>query len=484
MSSRAASPFSPRTALALVLVGALAFVALLWTIGSGMADGEPKALGGHAGGKGLNGYSALYQYLEARNFTVSKVQSRGALGRGGVLVLTPSHQTEIKEIAQVVASHRFVGPTVLIMPKWLAVPLPKRLNPKIKDGFVVLAEPMVPDWKGFHDEIGLDLGPLGQDSAPKEWRGFGLAAAMPDARQVIWARGGRLVPLIEAGPKDRLLAGYLADGGDYPGLREEALAAEPEPLVEEGPDADSSADGEAPVMDPDAIDAGVEAMPVEELQAAAPAPLPIDIQPAENYEDAYPLILVFDADLFNNYGMARMPNALMAERLINAALDGEDRQVVFDLTLAGYARSENLLELAFTPPFLAATLCLLLAAAVALWRAYFRFGPALITGRSLAFGKRALVANAAGLLRRAKRLHLVGAPYADAARERMVRALALPHRLDAAAAELAIDRALAARDPAAVPFSEAAGALRTAKGPRDMLRAAQVLHSLERILTR
>lgn len=479
MSARRAGPFSPRTALALVLVGALAFVALLWSIGSGMADPEPKAFGAHAGGKGLNGYSALYQYLEARGFAVSKVQSRGALKRGGLLVLTPAHETSIEEIEQVVNDHRWVGPTVLIMPKWLAVQIPRRLSPKAKDGFVQLLAPQLPNWKGFHDEIGVEGAPLGKRPGEAQWLGFGHSARMADPAQVFSARGKGLVPLVETAAGGRLLIGYLADGGDYPALRSEALAPEPE----------TEAEAEAPydAAQPEEYETPVPvAEPVEPVEAASPVPPPVAVNPPAqaNYEDAYPLVLVFEPDLLNNYGMAHQENALMAEALVLAALDGENRQVVFDLTLAGYGRSENLLELAFTPPFLAATLCLLLAAAVALWRAYFRFGPPLIAERSLAFGKRALVGNAAGLLRRARRLHLVGAPYADAARERLARALALPPRLAPEATELAIDRALKARDPAATPFSEAAANLRMAKGPRAMLRAAQTLHSLERILTR
>ncbi|MEY4953268.1 MAG: hypothetical protein RL299_1692 [Pseudomonadota bacterium] len=481
MSTRRASPFSPRTVLGLVVVGALAFVALLWSIGAGMADSEPRAFGGHAGGKGLNGYSALYQYLDARGFAVSKVQSRPALKQPGLVVLTPTHETKIKEIADTVEARRFIGPTVVIMPKWRAMPIPRQLSPKAKDGFVMLVEPEVPDWKGFHDEITVNLDAQGENDTAKRWFGFGSNALLADPKNVISANGGRLVPLVETGTSARTLVGYLADGGDYPALRADALTAEPDP-PETGLE-DYPAEDEPVADDPEAVQS-VE-LP-QEVQAAAPAPPPaaINLTPTKDYTDAYPLVLVFEADLFNNYGMARQPNALMAERLMLAALDGEERKIAFDLTLAGYGRSQNLLELAFTPPFLAATLCLLLAALVAGWRAYFRFGPPLIAARSLAFGKRALVGNSAGLLRRAKRLHLARAPYADAARERLVKALALPQRLDAQAAELAIDRALAARDPAATPFSQAAAALRSAKGPRDMLRAAQTLHSLERILTR
>ena len=488
MSTRRASPFSPRTVLGLVVVGALAFVALLWSIGAGMADSEPRAFGGHAGGKGLNGYSALYQYLDARGFAVSKVQSRPALKQPGLVVLTPTHETKIKEIADTVEARRFIGPTVVIMPKWRAAQIPRQLSPKAKDGFVALIEADVPDWKGFHDEITVNLDAQGENDTAKRWFGFGSNAPLADPKNVISANGGRLVPLVETGTSARTLVGYLADGGDYPALRADALTAEPDP-PENGLE-DYPAEDEPVAIEPEAI----EAPQTVEAARRTPPPPPepanpgaednINLTIGKDYTDAYPLVLVFEADLFNNYGMARQPNALMAERLMLAALDGEERKIAFDLTLAGYGRSQNLLELAFTPPFLAATLCLLLAALVAGWRAYFRFGPPLIAARSLAFGKRALVGNSAGLLRRAKRLHLARAPYADAARERLVKALALPQRLDAQAAELAIDRALAARDPAATPFSQAAAALRSAKGPRDMLRAAQTLHSLERILTR
>jgi hypothetical protein len=193
---------------------------------------------------------------------------------------------------------------------------------------------------------------------------------------------------------------------------------------------------------------------------------------------------VFDADLFNNYGMSREPNARLAEQIIRASLNGEAKTVAFDLTLVGYGRSPSLLTLAFTPPYLAATLCLLLAAAVALWRAYRRFGPPLLAGQSIAFGKRALVSNAAGLIHRARRLHLLGTPYADSARERLAKSLALPTRLDHVSAEAAIDRALAARSPGSAPFSAVAANLRAARRPSDLLRAARQLHALERTLTR
>jgi hypothetical protein len=202
---------------------------------------------------------------------------------------------------------------------------------------------------------------------------------------------------------------------------------------------------------------------------------------AEERTDLYPIILVFEPDLLDNYGMAKADNAVLAERLVQAA---GAKEVNFDLTLNGFARKPNLLTLAFTPPFLAATLCLMLAALAVGWRAFQRFGPPRAAARAIAFGKQALVSNAAGLIRRSRRLHLVTAAYATRARERLTRVLALPRLADAEATEAAIDRALAARAPGATPFSVIAARLRAARSPHDILKAAQDLHALERTLIR
>ncbi len=487
MSGSRSSPFSPRVALALVLGGALAFIALLWVVGSGMADPEPQPSGAHVEGKGLVGYAALSAYLKARGFEVSETRSRGKFQQPGLLVLTPLHQTKAEELNRAIQDHRQSGPTLLIMPKWMAVQLPpeaRALNPKAKPGFVRLIRPSPPRWKGFHDEVGVSMSDLSNEAGDKTWLGLDHAGPLANPKAVISARGKSLVPLVSAGKGGLTIAAYF-DDGDFSGLADLALAppqssdqetgAEDAPAAPAPPAFDGDT-GDEPAQDENSQD------DVTPEEAVDNGPVSVAPAPSAVQQQRYPVIVVFDPDFLNNYGFAHQENAYAAEALVRTALGGESTQVVFDLTLAGYGRSESLLELAFTPPFLAATLCLLLAAGAALWRAYHRFGPPLLAGRSIAFGKRALVGNAAGLLRRARRLHLVGAPYADAVRERLVKALALPQRLDQATAEAAIDRALHARTGQVNAFSSASFALRNASGPRNILRAAQTLNSLERTL--
>ncbi|MFM5885197.1 MAG: DUF4350 domain-containing protein [Novosphingobium sp.] len=433
-TGRAAGPFSPRMALALVVGGIALFVLVLWLIGSGMSDRKANNGGAHAAAKGLTGYAAFAQYIGKRGYQVSMAKSPGALHQPGALVLTPPAFLDADELSRIVQRHRPFGPTIVVLPKWGAYRLPMT-RPDIKDGWVELGQPQVANWKGFYDDITLSLDRKRTRQATTGWSGAGLSGTLPAPGVILSGSGPRLAPLVETADQDRVLAAYVADGGDYPRLRDLSPYEEPE----------SDAD--------------------------------------EAHGD-YPVVFVFEPDLIDNYGLSRAENALLGEKILAAALPGGERRVVFDLTLNGLGRSRSLLTLAFEPPFLAATLCLMLAALVLGWRAFNRFGPPLLGTRALAFGKRALVSNAAGLIRRTRRMHLIGGPYADAARDRLIRALALPARLGGSDAEAAIDRALITRDPQAPAFSATAAALRAARRPIDLLRAARTLHSLERTLTK
>lgn len=435
MSKSASSPFDPRVVLALLLFGAAAFVALLYFIGTGATGGDEDGgrPGGHALGRGLDGYVALTRYLDKRGTQVKRIYSAGQLNQPGLLVLTPPHNIDSLELNRIVEARRNAGPTMVIAPKWRSIRA-SLLDRKAKPGWVLLAKAELPDWPGFRDDVTIELKPMRDGAEPGAWHGAGQEGRLPNTDTVTTGYGDGLIPLAAGSGNESILAAYIDDGGYYPDLAD-------------------IADGEYPGEGEDA--------------------------------DTYPLILVFEPDLFNNYGMANGANAQLAEQIVDAAVGtSEDQSVSFDLTLNGFANSANLLTLAFKPPFIAATLALLIAALAVGWRAFNRFGPPRELGPAIAFGKRALVGNAAGLVQRAKRLHLLGAPFADAARERLAKALALPSRYDAAASEEAIDRALAARAPDRTPFSVVAARLRVARRPTDILHAARDLHAIERTLKR
>ncbi len=424
MTARTANPFSPRAVLGMLLFGALTFLLTLYFIGTDNTGTNTNNGGGHAAGKGLNGFAALVRLMETTGHTVTINRNEGALAQAGLLVLSPPHEAKPEDLTEIVNARRHAGPTLVILPKWNAQPLPQQQK-GAKAGWVELGGARPPSWPGFADELTLHTGDVA------EWSGAGVKGPLPVHNQVQSGTGDNLVPLVTSGDGQRILAGYLADSGHYPALNQ--LAG-------------------------------------------------YDPQLGGDDEDIYPVIFVFEPDLLDNYGMARAPNAIMAARLFDAALNGAEPAIAFDVTQNGLGKSMNLLTLAFTPPFLAATLCLVIAAIVIGWRALRRFGPPLAENRAIAFGKRQLVENSAGFIRRTGRLHLLGPPYAALMRRRIAHALGLQWQDDGIAMDERIETALATRGEAAVPFAAMTGKLGHARHETELLRAAEALKQIERML--
>ena len=436
--------FSLRAALLLVVGGTALFVALLWMIGTGYGFDNSNDGGSHAGGKGLNGFAGLVRLAAADGWDTVLARDDAAQDRAGVLVLTPAADAPGKEIARIVSRHRRIGPVMVIAPKWQVQRLARGV-PGAKAGWVELAGVQPPEWPGFLDHVRVSV-VAGAKDAVLRWHAAGLTGRLPDGRAIEMGggfddAGQPLIPLV------RIAGG--ADAANSPVLAAYVADARP-----------------APALDRLALDG-----------AHGPAPAAAD----------YPLVLVFEPDLLDNYGMADPANAALATRLLSAASAHGPRAITFDLTLNGLGHTPNLLTLAFTPPYLAATLCLVMAALAAGWRSFCRFGTARAASRSLAFGKERLVANTGALILRARRLHLLGPPYAAGCRERIARALGLPRGIDAAETDAAIDRALAARRHASseLPgFAETVHALHQARGESAIVTAARALHEFERILMR
>jgi len=427
--SRAAAPFSPRTVLAVLVIGMGAFLVFLYAIGAGWDGRNDRDGGAHAAGNGVNGFAGLVRLLEAQGHEVSLSHSESTLEDEVLLVLTPQLFTDGERVAEVIANRRQLGPTLVILPKWFALEASQIGTLQARDGWVVLGSATAPEWTGDIPALSGEKPRVGKS---KFWHGLEMSGPLPDSDNVLGLDGNQLTSLVidDAG---RTLAGYVDDNGFYPEL---AAAAGTEPNGED--------------------DGGTD-------------------------DALWPVVVVAEPDLMNNYGMADLERARLAHAIVDAALEGYDMPVVFDLTVAGLGRSENLLTLAFAPPFLAATLCLLLAAAVIAWRAFRRFGAPVAEAPALAKGKRQLARNGAALVERARRLHLLGPPYAALVTARIAEALAI-REPDPQAREAAIARVLAARG-IADDFAARAEALRRARHSAELLRAAGAIRTIERTLT-
>jgi hypothetical protein len=411
-----------------VLFGAITFLAMLWFIGTGQTGRGENDGSAHASAKGLNGYAALARLLEDDGLMVTLSRNKGGHDTTDLLVLTPPHYSDHEELQGILEARRYSGPTLVILPKWYASEVPKVPGVEAEQGWVTLSGADAPSWPlDFDEPYRFEAADAELKGAAPHWRGLGYAGRLPDPKSVVQIGESDLIPLV-SDRSGRALVGYVNDQGWYPVLDDAAGRT---------------------VSDSESRD-----------------------------QDRWGVVFVAEPDLLNNYGMADRARADLARDLIRLAMEGEELGVTFDLTLNGIGQTQNLLTLAFTPPFLAATLCLLLAMLVVGWRAFRRFGPAVQEDREIAFGKARLIANSAGFIQRTGRLHLLAAPFAALVAARVAHLLRLR-----GADEPGIDEALRRRGHDGPAFSTLAGQLRAARSRPELLRTARALKDIERNLT-
>lgn len=188
--------------------------------------------------------------------------------------------------------------------------------------------------------------------------------------------------------------------------------------------------------------------------------------------DDEPFYILTDPDFINNAALGDEQKAAAALDLI-AMLQPRTGGVMFDLSLHGIGGNYDLAKLMVEPPFLALTLSVLTAAALAFLHGLGRFGPPRAEGRAIAFGKRALVDTTATLLKRAGRLQELGDRYASLMRARAAALLGAPHGLQGEA----LDRWLDSRDKGETQgFTARFRAANDSRTLAGMHEAAQKLH--------
>jgi len=188
--------------------------------------------------------------------------------------------------------------------------------------------------------------------------------------------------------------------------------------------------------------------------------------------DDEPFYILTDPDFINNAGLKDEQTAAAALDMI-AMIEPAKGAVMFDLTLHGIGQNYDLAKLLVEPPFLALTLSVLVAAALAFLHGLGRFGPPRAEGRAIAFGKQALVDTTAMLLKRAGRLQELGDRYAALMRQRAAALLGSPHGLQGEA----LDRWLDSRDKDETQgFSRRFRAANESNSLAAMHEAAEQLH--------
>ena len=195
-----------------------------------------------------------------------------------------------------------------------------------------------------------------------------------------------------------------------------------------------------------------------------------------------PLYVLSDPDLLNTQGLKNIDTLTSAVTMLRTLRAG-DGPVMFDVTLNGLGKTRSVLRLLFDPPFLTVTLSQAAAALLAVWQALIRFGPLKRAGRSIAFGKAALVDNTAALINIAGREHRMGAPYAALTAEIAAKAVGAPRDLTGEPLNRFLDR-LGAQRGEADTFSDLETRARVAQDAGRMVQVARRLYQWRLAMTR
>lgn len=202
------------------------------------------------------------------------------------------------------------------------------------------------------------------------------------------------------------------------------------------------------------------------------------------YDPLRGVYILSDPDMINTFGLARVENAIFATRLVDYLRTSENEPILMDATLHGFARSENLLKMLFSVPYIGATLIALASALLLGWAAIVRFGPPARETRAIALGKQALADNSAGLVTMARRETRMAPGYVSLIRRRLARALGLPKTLTESQMTEMFDR-MRPTDTKGGSFSELEIALKAQSANReDLVQHARELHQWRKEIIR
>ncbi|RWO89931.1 DUF4350 domain-containing protein [Mesorhizobium sp.] len=360
------------------------------------------------------GYAGLAEWLRLTGEPPAMARTEDDLGTDMLLIVTISPESDPAALDRILELRQDLN-TLFVLPKWQTLPLEEHEGWKMKFGR--LPESVVNQWLGRIAKTKIGVG----QSKVRQLDVEGRLVAAPDELQ--WVADED--PIIAAG-NDKAVLTELDDKPFYI------------------------------LTDPDLIN---NAALADSTKAAA----------------ALDLISRLQSGIGPSWSNFKLPDPdqLGDDASENPDKRGRAQPVMFDLTLHGAGRKYDLAKLLVEPPFLALTLTILAAAALAFLRGLGRFGPPRADQRAIAFGKRALVDTTAMLLRRAGRLEELGGRYAALMRVRAGARLGAPHGLQGEA----LDRWLDSRDKDEVSgFTARAQAAGEAKNLTQMHEAAERLH--------
>ena len=194
------------------------------------------------------------------------------------------------------------------------------------------------------------------------------------------------------------------------------------------------------------------------------------------YDPVHSFYILSDPDMINTFGLSRRENARFAVQLVDFLRYDSDEPILLDATLHGFQRTENLLKMMFSAPYIGVTFVGLAAALLLGWAAAIRFGPPMTEARAIALGKQALADNSAGLVTMARREARMAPGFLALVRRRLAREIGAPRTLTETQVSAMFDR-LGPDPETGRVFSQMEAELKQpAAGRDDLLAKARALY--------
>jgi len=417
--------FRPITLISLILIGFFAFGALI--VLGGFAKDLRKAPPGQATPRSVSavGYQALTEYLEILGYDVQETRGKRQFydREERLVIYTPSRPT-------------------------------RRLNRTLESEGEAINLVVLPKWS-----VGQMI-PKGEEEGQKGWarktRGSGLYHASsyesviealpvirrhdipsPDAQVFFTSSQARnLSDSYQPDFKDLQYFDLETRWTDYNQELREIALKELEDRRRKA--AEDRGETYEPKKKKDEKKKDTESDDQEKTEEEPPEPLPepevllkIDGRPVLiRLEDTQTYVLsepdLINTMAFQSQGGAQLSNALIDEVITSASTYA--MSVDFDVSLHGIEANRNIVKLMVTPPFLAATLCLLAAGGLVAWQGFNRFGDPARLRPDYAQGPVSLAETAAEFMGVANRAHKTGKDYAALIRRQVATELGIKDR--------------------------------------------------------
>ena len=403
--------FRPVALVSLILIGFFAFGALI--VLSGFAKDLRKAPPGQATPRSVSavGYQAFAEYLEALDYDVKETRGkRDYFERENRLVIyTPSRPT--RRLARIL-NDEGDAVNLIIIPKWSVGQMkPQR------------GEAGRPDWarktrgtglyyQASYESLVNNLPVIRRQESPS-----------PDAE--IFFNSPRNVNLADGYQPDfKALQHFDLDTPWPVYLKElaEIRRLETEERRRKAAEAKGKTYEPKQRKDSQTAMSDDKAVKANETEDKTPEPLPahevllkIDGRPVLIQLQGTQTYILSEPDLINTMafqaqGGAQLATAILDEVIYDAS--SEKISADFDVSLHGIEANQNIIKLMVTPPFLAATLCLLAAGGLVAWQGFNRFGDPSRLRPDYAQGPVSLAQTAADFMGIANRAHKTGEDYA------------------------------------------------------------------------